>query len=194
MSERAMYGAIYPYRGVWPTIAPSAYIAPGAVIIGNVTIGEECVILTGAVLRGDADAIVVERGANVQDNATVHADLGSPTRIGEQCVIGHNAIIHGCTIEATCLIGMHATVLNNAVVGSGSIVGANALLPEGTHVPAQTMMLGVPAKARREVTEEEVAGIRRAAEDYVRRAHDYLASGMGRVADVLRAAAQTIDT
>src|SRR6266568_3267643 len=100
MSERAMAGAIYPFRGVWPTIAESAYIAPGAVIIGDVTIGEECVILTGAVLRGDADAIVVERGTNVQDNATVHADLGSPTRIGEYCVIGHNAIIHGCTIEA----------------------------------------------------------------------------------------------
>ena len=188
MIGRAMAGAIYPYRGVWPSLAPTAYIAPGAVLIGDVTIGEECVILTGAVLRGDAAPIVIERGTNIQDNATVHADAGAPTHIGEYCVVGHNAIIHGCTIEATTLVGMHATVLNNAVVATGSIIGANALVPENTIVPPRTMMLGVPAKPRRELTDDEVRGIRSSAEGYVERGREYLASGMGCVADVLSAA------
>jgi carbonic anhydrase/acetyltransferase-like protein (isoleucine patch superfamily) len=188
MSERAMAGAIYSYRGVWPMIAESAYIAPGAIIIGNVTIGEECVILSGAVLRGDNTTIVVERGANVQENAVVHVDADAPARIGEYCVIGHNAIIHGSTIGPSCLVGMHATVLNHAEIGRGSIVGAGALVPEGTIVPPQMMMLGVPAKPRREVSDEESAGIRAAAEGYVRLSREYLASGMGRVADVLAAA------
>lgn len=188
MSERAMAGAIYAYRGIWPTIAESAYIAPGAIIIGNVTIGEECVVLSGAVLRADNDTIVIERGANVQENATVHVDHGVPARIGAYCVVGHNAIIHGATIGDACLIGMHATVLNNADVGAGSIIGAAALIAEGTIVPPQTMMLGVPAKPRRDVSDDEAAGVRAAAEGYVRLSREYLASGMGRVADVLAAA------
>jgi carbonic anhydrase/acetyltransferase-like protein (isoleucine patch superfamily) len=188
MSERAMAGAIYPFRGIWPTIAASAYIAPGAVIIGDVQIGEECVILTGAVLRGDNTTIIVERGANIQENATVHVDADAPARIGEQCVIGHNAIIHGSTIGAGSLVGMHATVLNHAEVGAGSIIGAAALVSEGTIVPPQTMMLGVPAKPRRAVSDDEAAGIRRSAEGYVRLSREYLAGGMGRVADVLAAA------
>lgn len=188
MNEQVMHGAIYPYRGIWPTIAASAYIAPGAVIIGDVTIGEECVILSGAVLRGDNTSVVVERGANVQENATVHVDPGAPARIGEYCVIGHNAIIHGSTIGSSSLIGMHATVLNHSVIGAGSIIGAGALIPEGALVPPQTMMLGVPAKPRRDVSDEEAAGIRRSAEDYVLLSREYLASGMGRVSDVLRAA------
>lgn len=188
MSERAMAGAIYPYRGVWPTIAESAYIAPGAIVIGDVTIGEECVILSGAVLRGDNTTIVVERGANVQENAVVHVDAGAPARIGEYCVIGHNAIIHGSTIGPACLVGMHATVLNHAEIGRGSIVGAGALVSEGTIVPPQTMMLGLPAKPRRDVSDAEAAGVRAAAEGYVRLSREYLASGMGRVVDVLAAA------
>jgi len=191
MSERAMHGAIYPYRDVWPTIAESAYIAPGAIIIGDVTIGEECVILSGAVLRGDNTAIVVERGANVQENATVHVDPDAPARIGAYCVIGHNAIVHGSTIGPS-LVGMHATVLNHSEIGAGSIIGAGALIAEGTVVPPQTMMLGVPAKPRRAVSDEEVVDIRRSAEGYVRLSRDYLASGMGRVRDVLRAAERNV--
>jgi len=190
MTERVAAGSIFPYRGVWPTIAESAYIAPGAIIIGNVTIGDECVILSGAVLRGDNTTITVERGANVQENATVHVDPGAPARIGEYCVIGHNAIVHGSTIGASSLVGMHATVLNHADIGPGSIIGAAALIAEGTVVPPQTMMLGVPAKPRRDVTDAEMAGIRSAAEGYVRLSREYLASGMGRVADVLAAAGQ----
>ncbi len=192
MSERAMHGAIYPYRDVWPTIAESAYIAPGAIIIGDVTIGEECVILSGAVLRGDNTSIIVERGANVQENATVHVDPDAPARIGAYCVIGHNAIVHGSTIGPSSLVGMHATVLNHSDIGAGSIIGAGALIAEGTVVPPQTMMLGVPAKSRRAVSDEEAAGIRRSAEGYVRLSRDYLASGMGRVRDVLRAAQRNV--
>ncbi len=191
MSERAMAGAIYPFRGVWPTIAASAYIAPGAVIIGDVTIGEECAILSGAVLRGDTASIVIERGSNVQENATVHVDPDAPTHIGPHVVVGHNAIVHGSTVEATCLIGMHATVLSHSHVGSGSIVGAGALVAEGTVVPPGTMMLGVPAKPRREIDDADIARVRQGAESYVRLSREYLASGMGRVADVLHAAGRT---
>jgi carbonic anhydrase/acetyltransferase-like protein (isoleucine patch superfamily) len=186
VNERGIAGSIFPFRGVWPTIAPSAYIAPGAVIIGDVTIDEEVAILSHAVLRGDAAPIVVGRGSNVQDSATVHADVGFPTRIGAYVVIGHNAIVHGATIEDICLIGMHATVLNGARIGTGSIIGAAALIAEGTAVPARTLMLGVPAKPRRELSDEEVARIRDNAQSYIDLSRTYLASGMGRLEDTMR--------
>ncbi len=118
----------------------------------------------------------------------VHVDPDAPARIGAYCVIGHNAIVHGSMIGPSSLVGMHATVLNHSDIGVGSIIGAGALIAEGTVVPPQTMMLGVPAKPRRAVSDEEAAGIRRSAEGYVRLSRDYLASGMGRVRDVLRAA------
>jgi carbonic anhydrase/acetyltransferase-like protein (isoleucine patch superfamily) len=191
MSGRGNAGSIFPFRGVWPTIAPSAYIAPGAVIIGDVTIGEEVAILSHAVLRGDAAPIVVGRGSNIQDSATIHADVGFPTQIGEYVVVGHNAIVHGTTIEDICLIGMHATTLNGAHIGTGSIIGAAALVAEGTIVPPRTLMLGVPAKARREIADEQVARIRDNAQSYINLSRTYLASGMGRLEDAFRGATGT---
>jgi carbonic anhydrase/acetyltransferase-like protein (isoleucine patch superfamily) len=189
VSGSGMAGSIFPYKGIWPRIAASAYVAPGAVIIGDVTIGEEVAILSHAVLRGDAAPIVVGRGSNVQDSATVHADVGFPTLIGEYVVIGHNAIVHGTTIADICLIGMHATVLNGAEIGTGSIIGAAALVAEGTVVPPRTLMLGVPAKPRRDITEEQVARIRDNAQTYVDLSRAYLASGMGRLEDAFRGGA-----
>lgn len=177
-------GTIFPAHGVWPTIAASAYIAPGAILIGDVTIGEECAILSGAVLRGDTAPLVVGRGSNIQDNATIHADPGRPTRIGAYVVVGHNAIVHGATVEDVCLIGMHATVLNGATIGTGSIVGAGALVAEGTAVPPRTVLLGLPAKPRRDATAEDVARIRANAQSYIDLSRAYLASGMGRAEDI----------
>src|SRR5947209_5106926 len=123
MSERAMAGAIYPYRGISPTIAPSVYLAPGAVVIGNVTIGDDCAILANAVIRGDTNTIVIERGTNIQESATVHVDADAPCHIGAYCVVGHNAIVHGSTVGDMCLVGMHSTILSKCVVGAGSIIG-----------------------------------------------------------------------
>lgn len=184
MSGVGAAGSVFPARGVWPTIAASAYIAPGAIIIGDVTIGEECAILSGAVLRGDTAPIVIGRGTNIQDNATVHVDPNAPAHIGAYVVVGHNAIVHGSTVADVCLIGMQSTVLSGCTIGTGSMIGAGALVAEGTAVPPQTLMLGVPAKPRRETTDADVMHIRANAQSYIDLSRAYLASGMGRVADL----------
>ncbi len=179
-------GMIFPYRGIWPTIAPSAYIAPGAVIIGDVTIGDECSVWSNAVLRGDIAPVQVGRGSNVQENATVHVDGGTPTIIGAYVVVGHNAIVHGAVVEDGSMVAMHATVLNRSHVGAGSIVAASALVAEDMQIPPRSMVMGVPGKIRREISLEEVAAVRANAERYVGYSREYLASGMGRVEDILR--------
>lgn len=187
---RLTTGLIFPYRGVWPTIAPTAYIAPGAVIIGDVTIEDECSVWSNAVLRGDMAAVYVRRGANVQENCMVHVDAETPTTIGERCVIGHNAIIHGATIEPGTMVAMHATVLNRSVVGAGSIVAAAALVPEDATIPPRSMVMGVPGKVRREVLEDEIIRLARNADGYIALSREYLASGMGRVADLVHGLAE----
>ncbi|MGW3862846.1 gamma carbonic anhydrase family protein, partial [Streptomyces sp. NPDC005047] len=113
----------------------------------------------GAVLRGDVERISVGADSNVQDNCTLHADPGFPVTVGERVSIGHNAVVHGATVEDDCLIGMGATVLNGAVIGAGSLVAAQALVPQGMRVPPGSLVAGVPAKVRRELTEEERAGV-----------------------------------
>lgn len=178
-------GLIYPFRGIWPTIAPTAYIAPGAIIIGDVTIEDECSIWSNAVLRGDMAPVYVRRGANVQENCTVHVDAETPATIGERCVIGHNAIVHGATIEPGTMIAMHATVLNRAVIGAGSIVAAAALVAEDAVISPRSMVMGVPGKVRREVSDDEIARLVRNAEGYIALSREYMASGMGRVADLV---------
>lgn len=179
-------GMLFPYRGIWPTIAPSAYIAPGAVLIGDVHLGEECSVWSNAVLRGDMAPVYVGQGANVQENATVHVDADTPATIGAFCVVGHNAIVHGCTVEPGCMVAMHATLLNRCVIGSGSIIAAAALVSEDAIIPARSMVMGLPGKVRRDVTEEEVARVRANAERYIALSRHYLAGGMGRVTDLVR--------
>ncbi len=183
-------GLIFPYHGIWPTIAPTAYIAPGAVIIGNVTIEDECSVWSNAVMRGDMAPVYLRRGANVQENCTVHVDADTPATIGEYCVIGHNAIVHGATIAPGSMVAMHATVLNRATVGAGSIVAAAAMIPEDATIPPRSMVMGVPGKIRREVTDDEIARLRNNAERYIGYSREYLASGMGRVADLVRGLAE----
>jgi gamma-carbonic anhydrase len=146
---------IYSFGGVWPTIAASAFIAPGAMIIGDVTIEDDASIWYNVVIRGDVSPITIGRGTNVQDNSTLHAEHDSPVKIGAGCTIGHNAIVHGATLEDGVLIGMHATVLSYAQIGAGSIIGAGALVPERGSIPAGVLAMGIPARVLRPLTQQE---------------------------------------
>ena len=151
-----------------PKIDENAVIARGAVILGDVTIGKDSSIWYNAVVRGDAQSIVIGDRSNVQDNVVLHVDYDSPLVIGDDVTIGHGAILHGCTIEDEALIGMGAIVLNGAVIGKGSIVAAGALVTQNTKVPEGSLMMGNPAKLRREVMEEERLASLRNAEHYVK--------------------------
>jgi carbonic anhydrase/acetyltransferase-like protein (isoleucine patch superfamily) len=144
---------IYTLDGVTPQINPTAWIAPTAVLIGNVIVGPGANIWFGAVLRGDNEAITVGQGANVQENAVLHTDMGYPLTIGADCTIGHMAMLHGCVIEDGSLIGMSSTVLNGARIGRGSLVGAKALVTEGKEIPAGSLVMGAPAKVVRALDE-----------------------------------------
>lgn len=140
---------IYSLDGVSPRIDPSAWIAPTAVLIGNVIVGPGANIWFGAVLRGDNEPITVGQGTNIQENSVLHTDMGFPLTIGADCTIGHMAMLHGCVIEDGSLIGMSATVLNGARIGRGSLVGAKALVTEGKDIPAGSLVMGAPAKVVR---------------------------------------------
>ncbi|MET9085930.1 gamma carbonic anhydrase family protein [Streptomyces sp. NPDC004237] len=142
-----------------PRIEDEVFVAPTASVIGDVTLKAGASVWYGAVIRGDVETITVGARANVQDNVTLHADPGFPVRIGERVSIGHNAVVHGATVEDDCLIGMGATVLNGAVIGEGSLVAAQALVPQGMVVPAGSLVAGVPAKVRRELSREEREGV-----------------------------------
>ncbi|MFG2942006.1 gamma carbonic anhydrase family protein [Streptomyces sp. NPDC048282] len=142
-----------------PRIEDEVFVAPTASVIGDVTLKAGASVWYGAVIRGDVETITVGARANVQDNVTLHADPGFPVRIGERVSIGHNAVVHGATVEDDCLIGMGATVLNGAVIGEGSLVAAQALVPQGMVVPAGSLVAGVPAKVRRELSAEERQGV-----------------------------------
>ncbi|MDH6181444.1 carbonic anhydrase/acetyltransferase-like protein (isoleucine patch superfamily) [Microbacteriaceae bacterium SG_E_30_P1] len=158
---------LVPLNGSAPSIASSAWVAPNATLVGAVTLGERASVFYGSVLRADSDRISVGRDSNLQDNVTVHCDAGVPTIVGAGVSVGHGAILHGCTIEDDCLIGMGATVLNGAVIGSGSLVAAGAVVLEGTIVPPGSLVAGVPGKVRRELTDDEKAGIRTNAAHYL---------------------------
>ncbi|MEV8320851.1 gamma carbonic anhydrase family protein [Streptomyces sp. NPDC059900] len=147
------------FGGKNPKIDQDAFTAPTSVIIGEVTLHAGASTWYGAVLRADGGPIVVGADSNIQDNCSLHVDLGFPMKIGERVSVGHNAVLHGCTVEDDCLIGMGATVLNGAVIGAGSLVAAQALVPQGMIVPPGSLVAGVPAKVRRPLTDEERAGV-----------------------------------
>jgi carbonic anhydrase/acetyltransferase-like protein (isoleucine patch superfamily) len=157
---------LMPFESDSPDVAPSAFLAPTAALIGRVRVEEDAVVMFGAVLRGDRDAIVLGAGSNVQDNVVVHGDPGSPALIGRGVSIGHGAVVHGCTIEDDCLIGMNATVLNGAVIGAGSLIAGGAVVLEGTVVPPRSLVAGVPGDVRRAITDEEFDRIRGNATTY----------------------------
>jgi len=157
---------ILPFDGRAPRIDDTAWVAPNATVIGDVVLHPESSVFYGAVLRADSETITLGAGANLQDNVVVHVDEGVPATIGAGVSVGHGAVVHGCTIEDDCLIGMNATVLNRAVVGRESLVAAGAVVLEGTVIPPRSLVAGVPAQVRRELSDEEVAGIRRNAANY----------------------------
>lgn len=152
-----------------PSIDASAFVAAGARLIGDVTLEEGASVWYNAVVRGDSAAITVGAGSNLQDNVSVHVDAGHPVVIGCDVSVGHNAVVHGCTIGDGSLIGMGSVVLSGAVIGSGCLVAGGAVVLEGSVIPDGSLVAGVPAKVRRELSEEEKAGIIRNAQIY--RAH-----------------------
>lgn len=150
-----------------PVIADSAFVAPGAVIVGDVRLEAGSSVWYNAVLRAEAEPIVLGADSNLQDTVVCHVDAGYPLTVGRGVSVGHGAVLHGCTVEDDCLIGMGATVLNGAVIGTGSLVAAGAVVLEGTVVPAGSLVAGVPGKVRRELTDAERDGIRRNAAAYL---------------------------
>jgi carbonic anhydrase/acetyltransferase-like protein (isoleucine patch superfamily) len=164
-----------PHRGTVPRVHPSAYIDDSAQVIGDVEIGEESSVWMCAVLRGDVHWIRVGRRTNLQDGVVVHVMNGShPVTIGDEVTIGHGAVVHGCTIENQCLIGMGAILLNGVHVRSGSIVAAGTLLVEDTKVPPKSLVMGSPGKVKRLLTHAEFADVRTYAERYVGYRLDYM--------------------
>jgi carbonic anhydrase/acetyltransferase-like protein (isoleucine patch superfamily) len=159
-------------RGV-PAIGARALLLPGSALIGDVQVGEDGSVWYGAVLRGDLAPIVVGAGTNVQDGAVVHVADGTPCQIGEDCVVGHRAMLHACRVEPGCLIGMQATILDEAVIGHGSVVGAGALVTQRTVVPPRSLVLGAPARVVKTLTEEDEAFHRAVAQKYVRLKENY---------------------
>jgi len=164
-----------PYRGTVPRVHPTVYIDESAQVIGDVEIGEESSVWMSAVIRGDVHSIRIGRRTNVQDGTVVHVMRDThPTIIGDAVTIGHAAIVHGCTIEDRCLIGMGAILLNGVRVGSGSIVAAGSLLPEGTRVPPRSLVMGTPGKVKRSVADSEILEIQMYADRYVAYRLEYM--------------------
>lgn len=159
---------LYKFENKYPDIKESAFIAQSADIIGDVTIGEDCSIWFGAVLRGDENYITVGKGTNIQDNAIVHIAWDQyPTEIGEYVTVGHGAIVHACKVGNYCLIGMGATVLDGAEIGDYTIVGAGSVVTGGKKIPSGVLVLGSPAKVVRELTEEEKKNLEKSAQNYI---------------------------
>lgn len=158
-------------------IAPSAFVAKNATVIGSVSIGKDASLWFGAVVRGDMAEIVIGDGSNVQDNAVVHVDFGKPSIIGNGVTVGHGAIIHGAIVKNDVLIGMGSILLNGAVIGENSVIGAGTVVTEGFEVPPNSLVLGVPGKIIRQLKAEEVERIKDAARVYVEYAREYKNEG-----------------
>ncbi|MFJ6636110.1 gamma carbonic anhydrase family protein [Streptomyces sp. NPDC091376] len=174
--ERALISGV---GGKEPHIAPEAFTAPTSVVIGEVTMEAGASVWYHTVLRADCGPIVLGADSNIQDNCTVHVDPGFPVTVGERVSVGHNAVLHGCTVEDDVLVGMGATVLNGAHIGAGSLVAAQALVPQGMRVPPGSLVAGVPAKIRRELTDEEREGIKLNAAMYLELAKNHRAAVEG---------------
>lgn len=157
-------------------IHPSVYLAPGAAVVGDVTIGEDSSVWFNAVLRGDCEKIVVGRRTNIQDCCVLHADPGFPCTLGDGVTVGHGAVVHGATVGDNVVIGMKAVVMNGATVGANSLVGVGAVVTEGTEIPPGSLVIGVPGRVRRELGAEQLALNQMSAEHYVENARDFAAA------------------
>ena len=165
--------AIYELDGAIPQVAASAWVADSAQVMGNVVLGEDASVWFGTVVRGDTESITIGAGSNIQDASVLHADIGKPLVVGERVTVGHQVMLHGCTIGDESLIGIGAIVLNGAKIGKNCLVGAGALVTEGKEFPDGSMIIGSPAKAMRQLTPEQIEGLRRSALHYMENAERY---------------------
>ncbi len=159
--------AIYEFDGHSPKLGENAYVADSAQVIGKVTLEENASVWFGTIIRGDSEHIHIGRNSNVQDASVLHADEGVPLRLGENVSVGHKVMLHGCTVGDGSLIGIGAVVLNHAKIGKNCLVGAGALVTEGKEFPDGSMILGSPAKAVKQLSPEQIAGLQRIAKHYV---------------------------
>src|SRR3954447_11449574 len=173
--------AVYQLDTLTPRLAETAWVADSAQVIGNVELAEGASIWFGAILRGDNETMRIGRNSNVQDGSMLHSDPGFPLTLGENVTIGHQVMLHGCTVGDGTLIGIKAVVLNGAKIGKNCLVGAGALVTEGKEFPDGSMILGSPAKVVRELSPEQIAGLQRAAQHYVDNAQRY-AAGLQKIA------------
>lgn len=157
---------IVTIAGRAPQLDPESWVAPNASVIGQVSLAAGASVWYGTTLRAEMEPIEVGAGSNIQDGVTVHVDPGYPCRVGRGVTVGHNVVLHGCTVEEDSLIGMGAVVLNGAVIGAGSLVAAGAVVPQGMVVPPRSLVAGVPGKVRRELTDDEVGHNRFNAQAY----------------------------
>jgi carbonic anhydrase/acetyltransferase-like protein (isoleucine patch superfamily) len=164
---------VFSLGEVSPRVAASAYVAPNATVLGNVTLEENSSVWFGATIRGDNENILIGRSSNVQDGAVLHTDPGFPMSIGANVSIGHQAMLHGCTVGAGSLIGIQAIILNGAVIGKGCLIGAGAIITERKEFPDNSLIFGAPAKVIRELKPEERENLAKAAQHYVERAVIY---------------------
>ena len=165
--------------GKKPSVENALYIAKGAEIIGDVELAEDVSVWSGVIIRADINVVIVGRKSNIQENVVIHVDLDTPTHIGQRVTIGHGAILHGCVVEDSCLIGIGAIVLDGAKIGHHTIIAAGTLIPPGKTIPSGSMVMGSPGKVVRQLTDEEVAGLDRHADNYVRLATEHVNLGMG---------------
>lgn len=170
---------VLPIGARVPHVDPSVFLAPGASVLGDVTIGAESGIWYTTVLRADTESITVGAGTNLQDGCVVHADPGFPAVIGDDVSVGHRAVLHGCSIASGVLVGMGAVVMNGARIGTGSLIAAGAVVPEGVEIPEGSLVAGVPGKVRRELSEAERADIYATAARYRTRAAEHHAALTG---------------
>ena len=165
--------AIYQLDDLQPAINDTAWVADSAAVMGNVTLSEDSSVWFGVVIRGDTETITVGKGSNIQDNSVLHADHGMPLVIGDNVTVGHQVMLHGCTIGDGSLIGIQAVVLNGAKIGKNCLVGAGALVTEGKEFPDGCMILGSPAKAVRQLSEAQIEGLKMSAQHYIDNARRY---------------------
>lgn len=167
--------AVYALDGVEPQIAESAWVADSAQVMGEVQLGADASVWFGTVVRGDTSSITIGEGSNVQDASVLHADLGMPLVIGRHVTVGHQVMLHGCTIGDESLIGIGAIVLNGAKIGKNCLVGAGALVTEGKEFPDGSMIIGSPAKVVKQLTPEQIQGLRQSAQHYIDNARRFRA-------------------
>lgn len=164
---------LVPFQDKTPIVQDTVFIAPGAYLIGDVQVGKETSIWFNTVLRGDEDSIIIGERCSIQDNTTVHLNQGSPVKIEDEVTVGHNVVLHGCTIKKRSIIGMGSTILDGAVIGEECIIAANSLIPSGKIIPPRSLVIGSPGKVVRELNEKDLEIIQLSIDTYVEKSYMY---------------------